>query len=159
MPDFDRIFDDMESISTKDVAKRTPKISVRGEHKVKIEEIRIQESEQINATYFVVSFRPIESSSPEVKIGELYSWTVNLLMKFGKKQVGKAHAKQCLAAIMGIDPDSEEADRIGGQHFEEATEDDQPLAGQIVGVRTDPRVSEEDRHWTFHDWYPVDQAA
>ena len=160
MHDYDHIMSDMGDVSVGDVTARTLKITVLGEHLVRVEEIKIEDSSQINATYFVVGFRVVETTaSAEVKIGELYSWTCDLLKRFGKKQVGKAHAKRCLAAIAGLDPDSEEANAISGADFDEATSEDQPYTGRLVRVRTEPRKTKPDesglsRPWTFHDWHP-----
>ena len=159
MTDFDRIFSEFNDADPSEVTTRTPKLDVDGEHVVEIEKVTMRDSEQFNGVLLIVEFRPVSSSHESIKLGEPYSWTCDVTKTFGPKKVGLNNAKQFLAAALGMDPTSDEAMALSGKNIQEAVSEDNPLAGRRVAVHTNPRMSQEKRPWTMHNWSPAKQKA
>ena len=130
------------------------KITVRGQHKVKIETVKIKESEQYSAVYLIVEFEVIETNAEDrgVRPGDHYSWSHDLTNKW----FGLSGAKQFIAAALGLDPSSAEARQLGKAEIVEAVGEEQPLAGQIVRVATTPKTTKGGYDFTVHDWAPAE---
>ncbi len=159
MTDFDRIFSEFNDADPTQVTARTPKLDVDGEHVVEIEKVTMIDSQQFNGVLLIVEFRPVSSSHESIKLGQSYSWTCDVTKTFGPNKVGLNNAKQFLAAALGMEADTPEAMALGGKHIEDAVSEDNPLAGRRVAVHTNPRMSQENRSWTMHNWSPTKQKA
>jgi len=159
MTDFDSIFSEFNDADPTAVSTRTPKLDVEGEHVVEIERVMMKDSDLNSAVLLIVEFRPVASTHESIKLGQPYSWTCDVTKTFGQNKVGLNHAKQFLAAALGMDAESPKAMALGGKQIKEAVSDENPLAGVRVAVHTNPRVSKEKRPWTMHNWSSVEQKA
>ena len=134
-------------------AAANDKITVRGQHVVEVQHVKIKESEQYSAVYLIVEYRVHATNAEDkgIRPGDAYSWTHDLTDKW----YGLSNAKQFIAAALGLSPSSEEARGIGKAEILEAIGEDQPLAGQMVRLSTMPKSTKSGRAFTVHDWAPA----
>lgn len=143
----------------------SPKIKTEGEHIVKLQEIKFKPSEKDANTYFIVEFELVTSSCPGLTIGTTYGWSHNL----NNKYYGIPNAKQFIAAALGLDPASDEANQLALGHVYQVLGmsgpndtvkpgPQQPLTGRLIGVRTTPAES-ANGPYTKHRWAPYIDAA
>lgn len=149
MVDMNKVFENFDEADPSSTGARHPGIKVHGEHVVEIEAIRLKESEQYNAVYYIVEFRVLETNDPEhVHVGKTYAWAHDVTNKW----FGMSNTKQFLAAAMGFDPTSEEAAALGRAEVEESFGADQPLTGQTLRVNTSPKTTKGGYIVVVHDW-------
>ena len=129
---------------------KNPTITVAGRHTVKIERIRMKESEQYDAIYYLVDFQVIDTNADGVQAGSSYCWAHNL----SNKWYGLSNAKQFLAAILGMSATSPEARAIDKKILEQSFSDQQPLSGEVVPLSTIPKESKAGNPFTVHNWSP-----
>lgn len=129
---------------------KNPTITEAGKHKVKIQRIRLKESEQYDAVYYLVDYEVIESNADGVAVGASFCWAHNLTNKW----FGVSNAKQFIAAILGLSASSPEARAIDRHTLEQSFGDAQPLAGEVVTLSTVPKVSKTGNDFTVHNWSP-----
>ncbi len=146
-----KIFDDFDAADPAEGGDgKNPTITAAGKHKVKIERIRLKESEQYDAVYYLVDYEVIESNADGVQVGSSYCWAHNLTNKW----YGVSNAKQFIAAILGLSASSPEARAIDRHTLEQSFADAQPLAGEVVTLSTVPKVSKTGNDFTVHNWSP-----
>lgn len=151
MTDLKRVFSDFDNADPNASGGRDDSITVHGVHKVKINAVRFKESDQYDAVYLIVEFEVIETNHEGVRVGGAYAWAHNMLNKW----YGAANTKQFIAAALGMDASSQEAKAITRETVEEAWGESQPLTGEIVKLKTTPKVSKGGFDFTVHAWSPV----
>ena len=146
-----KIFEEFDSADPAEGGDgKNPTITEAGKHKIKIQRIRLKESEQYDAVYYLVDFEVIETNADGVAVGASHCWAHNLTNKW----FGVSNAKQFLAAVLGMSASSPEARAIDRSTLEQSYADDQPLAGQVLSLATIPKVSKTGNDFTVHNWSP-----
>ena len=151
--DLDKVFSGFNEADPTSSGARQPGIKVPAELVVKVENVRFKESEQYNAIYYIVEFTVVEVvKDPEnkVKVEKTYAWAHDVTNKW----FGLSNTKQFLAAALGIEPDSEEAQELGRNDIEESFSEEQPLKGQLVRLKTAPKTTKGGYDIVVHDWAP-----
>lgn len=151
MTDMSRVFADFNNADPSASGGRDDSITVHGVHTVKISKVRFKESDQYDAVYLIAEFEIIETNAEEVRVGGSYAWAHNMLNKW----YGASNTKQFISAALGLDASSTEAKAISRETVEEAWGPDQPLEGEIVKLKTTPKVSKAGNEFTVHAWSPV----
>jgi hypothetical protein len=152
MSNMNRIFADFDDADPTKSAGRNDTITVHGSHVVEIESVRFKESDQYDAVYFLVDFKVIETSSDVVTVGGSFTWSHNMMNKF----FGAANTKQFIASALGLDPKSDEAKAITRSAVEEAWSEEQPLAGETVKLKTQPKETKSGFPFVVHTWSPAE---
>ncbi len=152
MTDLNRVFSDFEQADPSKSGGRDDSITVHGSHTVEIVAVRFKHSDQYDATYLIAEFKVVESDHESVRIGGTYAWAHNMLNKW----YGASNTKQFIAAALGMDPTSAEAKAITRETVEEAWGEAQPLAGEMLRLKTTPKVSKAGNDFTVHDWTPAE---
>jgi len=148
MPNMDKLFSDFDDADPSKTSGQNDKINVQGRHVVEITSVRYKESDQYNAIYFLVDFKIVETTSDMVKVGAEYTWSHDMTNKF----FGAANTKQFIAAAVGLDAKSDEAKALDRSSVEEAWGEDQPLAGSVVGLLTQPKETKGGYAFVVHTW-------
>lgn len=153
MSDLNRVFQDFDDADPTKSAGRNDQITVHGDHLVEIEAVRFKESDQYDAVYLLVDFKVVETNAAEqgVRVGGTYTWAHNMLNKF----FGASNTKQFIAAALGMDVASDEAKAITRDTVEESWGAEQPLAGESVRLKTQPKTTKAGQPFTVHEWRPV----
>jgi len=160
--DLNKVFTDFDEADPSATGGRNPKlpgyrgsgdarVEVTNELVVEVQEVHFTESKRFSAVYFVVEFRVISSTLPEVKDGGLYSWTHDMTNKW----FGAANTKQFIAACCGHEATSEEAKAITQDEVLESWSDEQPLAGIQLNLKTAPKTTKGGFDIVVHDWSPL----
>lgn len=151
MTDINRVFADFDDADPSKSGGKDDTITVHGRHTVRIDAVRFKESDQYDAVYLIVEFTVVNSNHDAVTPGNAYAWAHNMLNKW----YGAANTKQFVAAALGMDPKGPEAKAITRDVVEEAWGESQPLRGQLVELKTTPKVSKSGFDFTIHDWTPA----
>lgn len=151
--ELNRVFADFDDADPSKSAGRNDQITVHGSHLVEIVAVRFKESDQYDAVYLLVDYKVHETNAAEqgVRVGGEYTWAHNMLNKF----FGAANTKQFIAAALGMEVHSDEAKAISRETVEESWSEAQPLAGEMVRLKTQPKVTKAGQPFTVHDWTAV----
>jgi hypothetical protein len=116
-------------------------------------------------TYWIVEFEILESSNPEIKVGQRYGWVHDRKRAF----VGPKAVKSFVAACLGIEAEDErltgdEGDKataaIAGYYNEDETPNNdgsgaQPMAGRELMLVCQNTLTKAKTNFTVHLWAPA----
>jgi hypothetical protein len=153
MSAMDRVFSDFDNADPTAGGGGGLYINTHGVHTVEIGEIKFRESERSSDIFYIVEFVVKETNTPDmVRVENVtYTWTHKLTQQF----FGAANAKQFLAAALGIDPASPEAQALNSEQIKETFGEEQPLKGTTVRLTTKPKKTQNGSDFTVHEWSPA----
>jgi hypothetical protein len=154
MTNMNHVFKDFADADPNQASGGGSAITVHGVHEVEIVKVRFKESDQYDAVYLIVEFKVLKTNHDSVTVGSEYGWAHNMLNKW----YGASNTKQFIASALGMDPGSAEAKAITREVVEEAWGESQPLAGEVVKLKTTPKVSKAGNDFTVHAWSPIAEA-
>jgi len=134
--------------SSAKVQGRGQKIKEDGEFLVRIDAIKLQESNQGFGTLWITEFtilKGTEKNPPKVE----RSWVA---MPNHRPKTDPGNVKAFMAAVLGIENPNEED--IPAEVFEKAVSVENPFAGTILKLETVMRTTKEGRDFCLHTWKP-----
>ena len=150
MTDMTRVFGDFESADPAKSSGGGTNITVHGSHTVEITAVRYKDSEQHDAVSLIAEYKVLASNHDSVIVGSEYGWAHNMLNKW----YGASNTKQFIGAALGMEKTDPAAKAITREVVEEAWGESQPLTGQILNLKTTPKVSKGGYDFVVHDWTP-----
>jgi hypothetical protein len=127
-----------------------------GTYTLDISEIKIVESQQgVAKSFFIVEFDVVETSHPQIRVGESRTWLCTLDSNSGVSDV-QAFCLDVLAQKFGRDVTV--AELADPAILLALTSAEQPLKGVRVALRTwtKPQKRDPSKSWTTHDWRGLD---
>jgi len=146
------VWNDFDEADPSQAGGQSNGIKVQGNHQVKILNVKLKPSEQYNAIYLIVEFELLRTDCDDLKVGKEHGWAHDITQKF----FGATGAKNFLAAALGFDSKSDEAMALTKKDMEESWGEDQPLAGETVNLKTQPKITKGGYDFVVHDWSPVE---
>ena len=123
---------------------------VDGNYLLEIDKVQLKKARD-KRTYYLVEAKILESDNNERPIGMMVTWMTDV-----DNDMGPINIKRFLAAVCGIDPNSEEANtQVTSASARLSVSDEQPLTGEKVYVSVVTITTRAGSTFSEHRWTPV----
>jgi len=133
-----------------------------GNHRCRVEEIRVWRSENDNALKSKLTATCIETDNSDMEVGKEYVWLANLDRNFGKKFPDRNRLKSLIVACVepvykenGEELTPDKVNEVSGEVIADA----EFLYGYEVMVKVNEGETKEGKPFTYHEFGPVSAAA
>ena len=123
---------------------------IEGDYLLEVEKIQLKKARD-RRVFYLVEAKILESNNAERPIGMTVSWMTDV-----DQDMGPINIKRFLAACIGIDPNSEEANtQVTSAAAKLSVSDEQPLTGEKVYVSVVATTTKSGKPFSEHRWQPV----
>ena len=149
--DLSDLYDSYNAASSKGTSNGST-IPFEGYHTAEIMKIDVKRSEKPGSkhkVFFIAEYKLITSETADAKLNVPYTYIFNL----AKEEQGVSWLKNFVAACVGLEPGSTEADALPWEEAQKSWGEEQPLTGMHVKLRSNiVLLKDTGAEYMAHTW-------